>query len=176
MIPAMANYGMSVPMWFCPVRNTEFESANAAYAAANPGKTISSTDDLMKYFASVGGFGFFAQIKHCWYVPRQYLNFAGQVIATFPSEADSQAIGRDDGTQGWPLKTTDRSATLHPIITDLAYQLVGPPNVNKLTLGHTLNGKVSSINKAFADGHVETVVPSRMKLQFISSVGNSFFY
>jgi prepilin-type N-terminal cleavage/methylation domain-containing protein/prepilin-type processing-associated H-X9-DG protein len=176
MIPSMASYGMTVPMWFCPVRNTEFDAANAAYTAANPGKTLSSTDDLMKYFASIGGFGFFAQIKHCWYVPRSYLNFSGQVVGTFPSEADSQTVGRNDGTEGWPAKTTDRSATLHPIATDLAYQLAGPPNVSKLTLGHPLNGKVNSINKAFADGHVESVSPSKMKLQMVSSQGNSFFY
>ena len=178
MIPSMAAYGMTVPMWFCPVRNGEWDEANTAFASANGGRTIQSVDDLLRYFASIGGYAFFAQIRHCWYVPRTYVNGSGTVVGMFPSQADSQTVGRNDGTQGWPLKTTDKSAVQHPIATDLAYQLAGPPNVDKLvsTLGHPLNGKVSSINKVFADGHVETVTPGNMKLQFISSSGNSFFY
>src|SRR6516162_8337724 len=44
-IPSCANYGLTVPMWFCPVR-TEETAAQYAAARAYLGHDLSSIDDL----------------------------------------------------------------------------------------------------------------------------------
>jgi prepilin-type processing-associated H-X9-DG protein len=66
------------------------------------------------------------------------------------------------GALSWPLKTSDLTAALQPIISDLAEASKGStdpgsiqnnaPNFN----AHFYNGSLSSINVGFADGHVET--------------------
>jgi prepilin-type N-terminal cleavage/methylation domain-containing protein len=54
--PAVASYGLTVPMWFCPVRT---EETAAQYAAAKSvlNHDLSSIDDLNKYLASYFGGG-----------------------------------------------------------------------------------------------------------------------
>src|SRR5689334_18206132 len=53
-IPACAAYGLTVPMWFCPVRT---EETAAQYAAAKTylGHDLNSIDDLNKYLANFYG-------------------------------------------------------------------------------------------------------------------------
>ncbi|MCU0771108.1 MAG: prepilin-type N-terminal cleavage/methylation domain-containing protein, partial [Verrucomicrobia bacterium] len=100
------DYGLTVPMWFCPVRNTELDEANKTFAASNNGRQIGDIKDLLNYFRNVGGYGYFAQIRHNWWVPRRNVN--GTIMFPLPSQ---QAVRpRPDGTEGWPVKSSDKNA------------------------------------------------------------------
>src|ERR1051326_1964056 len=55
--PAIARYGLTVPMWFCPVR-TEETSAQCVAARAILGHELGSITDLNTYLSSFFGGGF----------------------------------------------------------------------------------------------------------------------
>jgi len=63
--PAVASYGLTVPMWFCPARTDE---TAAQYAAAKTVLThdLSNIDDLNKYLASYFGGGFVIMNHNLW--------------------------------------------------------------------------------------------------------------
>jgi prepilin-type N-terminal cleavage/methylation domain-containing protein len=175
MVPGLQPYGLIVPMWFCPVRANELDDANKWYAQTFAGKTIGGTDDLNKYLTA--RFGYVALLNHNWWVPR-YMG-AAQPDRLFPSP-DFPGITvapRTDGTAGWPRTMSDQSAPHHPIISDKAYQPAGSAlDPRKQIEGHPQNGRTESFNKAFADGHVESVTAGRMKLQLTTGQDHKIFY
>src|SRR6266481_5034818 len=63
--PAVASYGLTVPMWFCPVRTDE---TAAQYAAAKTvlSHDLSNIDDLNRYLASYFGGGFVIMNHNLW--------------------------------------------------------------------------------------------------------------
>jgi len=63
----MANVGMTVPMWFCPVRPDEYNNADSWFRATY-GRGIASVADLYLYLANWGSS--FLLLSHCWWVPR----------------------------------------------------------------------------------------------------------
>ncbi|MCU0772747.1 MAG: prepilin-type N-terminal cleavage/methylation domain-containing protein [Verrucomicrobia bacterium] len=170
------DYSLDVPMWFCPVRNMELDNVNSVFSAAN-GRNVQNMDDLLKYFRSLGGFQYFAQINHNWWVPR---TVAGSAQSLFPLAA--QSVVRTDGTSGWPIKSSDRSAAHHPILTDFGYMGPAFTNPEKLMTrwntpgGHPQGGKCDSINVTFGDGHVETRKAATLKMQYTSFNGENFYY
>lgn len=163
------NYGLAIPMWFCPVRVNEIEEANRKFAADNNGRSIQTIEDLMRYFASIGNYIFFAQIKHNYWVPR-----GNWPTYYWPHERDSAP--RTDGTVGWPRKTTDPSAALHPILTDYGYVGAVGKGPTDMFGGHPVGRKCESINVTFGDGHVETRRAASLKLQYTSPNSERFYY
>jgi prepilin-type N-terminal cleavage/methylation domain-containing protein/prepilin-type processing-associated H-X9-DG protein len=153
----LQSYGLTVPLWFCPVRSDEFLAADT-YVQQNFGRSLSSIEDLTAYISR--GFGNFATINHCFWVPR-----ISTGTTKFPNPTSGVGVART--LEGWPEKTTDRIAGTQPFITDLAYSDVQTVNVGDLNrAGHQISGKVSSVNAAFADGHVETHQNSRLQWQW----------
>src|SRR2546430_1001679 len=46
MVPKLEPFGLTVPMWFCPVRPWEFQDADKWFRARNQGRGISTIADL----------------------------------------------------------------------------------------------------------------------------------
>jgi prepilin-type N-terminal cleavage/methylation domain-containing protein/prepilin-type processing-associated H-X9-DG protein len=171
-IPAVANYGLTVPMWFCPVRTDE-TAAQYAAAKTNLGHDMTSISDLNSYLSSF--FGGFVIMNHNVWVSRKSGN-PNMMSTTIPDPAQTTA-GTDAAIYGWPQKTTDKSSTHVPFISDACFSGYGSTgdlntdhiNVSganndpklvaaKKTSGHVYNKSLSSIgvNCTYADGHVES--------------------
>jgi len=172
-IPACASYGLTVPMWFCPVRADE-TSAQYAAAATTLGHPMATISDLTNYLASY--FPGEIVMNHNLWVYRKSSNpfLAGQVPDPTVSTSATQP-NTDPAIYGWPAKSTDKAAQFVPFISDACfsgYGSTGDVNTDhinitgannsaslvaaKKTSGHVIGGTVSSIsvNAAYADGHV----------------------
>src|SRR5579872_1126311 len=151
---ALQPYGLTPPLWYCPVRPKEFDAANA-WALANLHHSIGSIDDLTSYLSSV--FGYFALINHDWWVPRHN---GGTLMPT----PDSGTARLPDG---WPVKTTDPNAAIQPIISDLTSHVTSSPNVLVPADGaHFYNNTLNSVNTTYADGHTVTVPKTQIQWQY----------
>jgi prepilin-type N-terminal cleavage/methylation domain-containing protein/prepilin-type processing-associated H-X9-DG protein len=164
MVPKLTPIGLTVPMWFCPVRPAEFQEADQWFRKLKGGKSIASTDDLNKYLTS--RFGNFALLHHDWWVPR---TLDGDLKRLFPSPGLS---GTKTRTQdGWPRRLEDAVAPSQPIISDLVAVEGFTTNLAKANSGHAIGktplggDNIQSINRAYADGHVETVPRSKIQWQ-----------
>jgi prepilin-type processing-associated H-X9-DG protein len=176
MVPGLAPFGLTVPMWFCPVRPDEFQEAADWFRNHNVGRSLSSVADLNAYLTS--RFGSFALLHHDWWVPR---TLDGDPKRLFP--APGLTGTRTRTKDGWPRFLEDRVAALQPIISDLVGAEGFQTNLAKASGGHAL-GKapggdasvavlpwstgamnIQSINRAYADGHVETAGRARILWQ-----------
>src|SRR5882724_10047602 len=50
-VPACANYGLTVPMWFCPVRTDETAAQYALALKSAPPNYLNNVNDLNKFLA-----------------------------------------------------------------------------------------------------------------------------
>jgi prepilin-type N-terminal cleavage/methylation domain-containing protein/prepilin-type processing-associated H-X9-DG protein len=166
MAPKLEPYGLTVPMWYCPVRPADFTDAQTWYRSRNPGQSLTKIEDLNKYF--VRQYGNFAIIWHCWWVPRPL-----EDGAMFPTPTTPGTFSRTK--DGWPTKLEDASASLQPVISDLCLA-EGTRNTNAANAraGHSINNKVQSVNLAFADGHVE--IRNGKQIQWQQSGNWTTFY
>jgi prepilin-type N-terminal cleavage/methylation domain-containing protein len=180
-------FGFTVEMFFCPVRPGELDKANAwFYVYGVPShRDIRSVSELNQWFTSTKGDSTvglgraqndgYAKLLHDWWVPR--LNTGGGFIGLFPTPNLSPSTAPPNALP-WPLKISDTSASLQPIISDLA-EIGGQPddhNVSDVpqTEAHFYNGSLSSINVGFADNHVET--HNAISIQWQFSNQSSYFY
>ena len=188
-----AAYGMNVPMFFCPVRTADYDYAQTWYKAIYF-KSLLTVNDLNRFFTSsqsvtVGGItymgrslnGGYAKLYHDWWVPRPNTLAASPPVDFFFPALSGDAnngnpIANPANTTGWPLKTSDRSASLSPIISDLAETTRGDTNVTDIpkTEAHTYGGTLSSINSCYADSHVELHNRTTVTWQYTAEA--SYFY
>jgi prepilin-type N-terminal cleavage/methylation domain-containing protein/prepilin-type processing-associated H-X9-DG protein len=187
-----ANYGMTVPMWFCPVR-TEETAAQYAAAATLLGHDLSGMNDLTKYLANFFGGNFVILNHNLWVTRTAPPGLAG--VLPDPSVPPTVA-NTDPAIYGWPVKTTDRASAHVPFISDACFSGYGTPsgvstdNINitaanndslpvaKKSSGHVYNKSLGSIsvNCAFADGHVESHKKQLIRCVFIGDSGSGWFY
>ncbi|HEX3624308.1 MAG TPA: type II secretion system protein [Verrucomicrobiae bacterium] len=178
-VTALSPYGMTVPMYFCPVRSKEFDTANTWFFS-NFHRSLSQITDLNVYFTSTlpggrsenGGYG---KLLHDWYVPR--LSNANGGLFPVPGVTANATFPPD--CLGWPQKTSDPVAATAPIMTDLAEYVGNSTNINLIpsTTAHFFNGTLNSINLAFADGHVEQHTSATIRWQMTGAAGQeSYFY
>ncbi|MBL9139056.1 MAG: type II secretion system protein [Verrucomicrobiales bacterium] len=158
----MAPYGLVAPMWFCPARTTDSLNANLWFQSTHGGRNLTSMEDLTEYW--LWQTKFFAGIGHSWFVPRP-LRGSTEV---YP---DPKIVTTPDGIS-WPSRTSDPSAGLQPILTDLT---IGTWNdtrteFNVVGTGHAWPFLVTrNINVLFVDGHVETRPKKTLKWRINSS-------
>jgi prepilin-type N-terminal cleavage/methylation domain-containing protein len=155
MVPGMQVYGLTIPMFFCPVRASEFQEAKAWFLQKNK-RDLSSNQDLRLYYEQRWTFGF-AIIQHSWWVPRSGTP-GFQVMGS--SQANSNSV-----LSGWPTQLSDRQATLSPIITDTLYLPDFNTNAVKAFGGHPAKSGDSTYQiqgtdarstcRGFADGHAD---------------------
>jgi prepilin-type N-terminal cleavage/methylation domain-containing protein/prepilin-type processing-associated H-X9-DG protein len=170
--------GLTVPLWFCPVRSGEYDAANK-WCSSHLGHSIGSLDDLTAYLEA--SFSNFALMNHNWWVPR-----AEGDGTIFPNPNNGTGTARLP--DGWPSKTTDKNATVNPIISDLTDCGVDTtnagaiPQFNASILGgfvtgnaHFFNGRLISVNTGYADGHVVTVPKVRMRWEWQTGPWTEFY-
>ncbi|HEX3359003.1 MAG TPA: prepilin-type N-terminal cleavage/methylation domain-containing protein [Tepidisphaeraceae bacterium] len=192
--PAVAGYGLTVPMWFCPVRA---EETSAQYAAARTvlGHDLSNIDDLNKYLASYFGGGF-AIMNHNLWVNRK--PSIPNVTGSLPDPNVPPTVANTDpANYGWPIKTTDRACAYVPFISDACFSGyangngggVNVENINlsgannaaalvsaKKTSGHAYNKVLSSVNCTYADGHVASHKKQVIRCVYIGDSNSGWFY
>jgi prepilin-type N-terminal cleavage/methylation domain-containing protein len=167
MVPGLAPYGLTIPMWFCPVRPTEYAAADAQFNHFYHRHIGNLTDLNRELQLRAGLTGSFVTISHAWWVPRTLAGSTSQ----FPSPANTVTQCRD--TNGWPSRVTDRIAGRQPIITDYCY---GPgTNTTGMLAGHSMGSKVANVNLGFADGRVETHQKLIIQWQYISGQETAFY-
>jgi prepilin-type N-terminal cleavage/methylation domain-containing protein/prepilin-type processing-associated H-X9-DG protein len=177
MVPGLTPYGMTVPMWFCPVRPQELAEANTWFED-NYHRLMVTTADLDLYLESKYN-GTYALLNHLFWVPR--LNGDGDL---FPSTTTTSSYRETFSSNnmiigGWPAKTSDPQASRQPLISD--YCLANGTDTNAAdmvnTSGHPFNSRVNSVNVGYADGHAETHSVRLIQWQMTSNDGGqSWFY
>jgi prepilin-type N-terminal cleavage/methylation domain-containing protein/prepilin-type processing-associated H-X9-DG protein len=172
MIPALAPYGLSVPMWFCPVRPADLDGATKEL-----GHSLGTIQDLEKYLDNSAYTGE-DKLFHNYWVKR----VGGEGSDGFyPDFTGANAVydKSDAGIYGWPYKSTDRCISRVPFISDLLYSAVELPPVTPIltatnSMGHYFNRKLVGVNLAFADGHVSAQPPAAIRTQYYA--GNYWDY
>jgi prepilin-type N-terminal cleavage/methylation domain-containing protein/prepilin-type processing-associated H-X9-DG protein len=153
MIAGLQPYGLTVPMWFCPVRPSNNDEANTK-CKTRTGHDIKNLTDLQAgvRYNDDSAFGV---IYHDVWIPR----YAGEAKLSnlFPTRWN-YVLGipniNANETYQWPSKSTDPEVSKVPILSD---RIVGTStNVFKATEGHYINNKVDGVNVLYGDGHVET--------------------
>ncbi|HXT11050.1 MAG TPA: prepilin-type N-terminal cleavage/methylation domain-containing protein [Candidatus Angelobacter sp.] len=192
-IPAIANYGLTVPMWFCPARPRE-TTAQYNNAVQVLGHQMENVNDLNAYLWSYFGSaqsGSFVIMNHNLWVQRS------QFGVTCPSTNSTQVFaGTDPQIYGWPRKTTDRAAGVVPIISDGCFsgydsipagKAVADINTrfanNSTKLitaqkysGHCVGTRLKSVNATFSDGHVALRTGSAIQCVYYNGADAYWFY
>ena len=172
MVSGLAPFGLTVGMWFDPVRPLEFDNAEKLY-----GKPIVTIEDLETAFNKNSyGEGI---IHFNWWVQR-----SGTGVAYPPDSStsplflilNSWARNTPLGNYGTPKRLHDNAAAHVPFISDKAGSsmngrgfdrpLTGKASMNpndcSPNTAHFVNGVLLGVNAAYADGHVEAHNQSQM--------------
>ena len=161
MISGLGPNGMSVPMWYCPVRPAEF-SADDTWCRSVRGHGLSNLDDLTAAVTRTYG-PQLAVCYHAWWVPR--IGSLGLYPATNPN------------TNGWPTSLSDPQVNRQPILTDRTPALNDPdPTHLGNGAGHPYNGRLKNVNLLFGDGHVETHKAALVQMRYLGNYGWDNFY
>jgi len=193
-ISALVPYGLTVPMWFCPVRSTEYTAANASYTAKY-GHDIGGLNDLETYFNAI--YNGETILNHDWWVSRK--NGTSSFYPTANAFGSQRSAASQYASIGpsvlspWPQKLTDATAGLLPFITDKCMNGNGsdsgggdqaaaapaPPALPPIdkNSSHFFNGQFSGLNLGFADGHVESHNYAQIRFQYAGDGGDiCYFY
>ncbi len=160
MITGLKPYGLTVPMWFCPVRQNNVDQANTDFKTkSGQSRNIANLDDLRVAVAYTGSD--FGVIYHDVWIPRP--TAAGG--SPFPNQWNSvlnrpNTITANEDYQ-WPSTTSDSTVGKVPILSDRV--IAGSTNLAFATEGHSSGGHVVNVNVLFGDGHVDTHQASIMK-------------
>jgi prepilin-type N-terminal cleavage/methylation domain-containing protein len=181
----LALYGMTIPMWFCPIRPMEYDGPGNAATKSIPGfitylsnhpnpdgsPARPTLPSLMKWLeAKYSGESL---MDANWWVPRPSGQSLGSANDYFPRRVPGWT-NTSTSTYDWPMKTSDRCVSMVPVISDLCFAgesgdtKYGTPMTRNITdinpvTAHFLNGKLHSVNAAYADGRVETRVPKQIE-------------
>ena len=195
-IPNLVPYGMTIPMYFCPARPTDWDVANQQFHDGYNGQPakhrfIQTINDLNWWICYERYNGSFAKLIHLWWVPRETSVFGrGPTMpdggSLFPWPNWGTTVNAPAGALPWPRKISDATASQQPIISDLAEYNIGsstnindiaPPVAGQIGWGHFYNGSLQSLNVGYADGHVETHTRENIAWQFTGNYGSqSYFY
>ena len=169
----LVEYGLTVPMWFCPVRPKEYQNI----VAANPNTRITSPMQFVSLNSMPNTQGIqynhaYLTIYHSVYIPRQ-LGFGNAgwwpiegsifngLLPAWRGEKANPALPFWSTGKPWPLSPSDRTAGSNPIMTDQCFDADkndsgGKPwsQVTQPAGGHPYGGKIQNINVLYADGHV----------------------
>jgi prepilin-type N-terminal cleavage/methylation domain-containing protein/prepilin-type processing-associated H-X9-DG protein len=180
MVTGLQSFGLTVPMWFCPVKPNEYESVNSQFATAN-GYDIATLNDLQVALLYSGNLGF-CTCYQSWWVPRKR---GGSNFQWYPSATGAvqtplagTIANPNNYNIGWPVKTTDTNKPLQPIITDRCFAASSSTLLSSIlpTTGHPFAGGVNSISMGFADGHVELKSGKMLQWQYTSTQPYTSFY
>jgi prepilin-type N-terminal cleavage/methylation domain-containing protein len=193
-------YGMTIPIFFCPVRPQDYANADK-FCQLSPllKHPMRNINDLEAFFGgttvnSLGQTaygrsqnGLYSKLEYAWWVPR----YGGPAStpnngAIFPGtnyNVNNTALF-PASCVGWPAKQTDLNAGRSAIMSDLAEGLrtstsvssvgPGPGNPPIFYEGHFYNGTLNDVNVLYGDAHVELHSAATMQWQY--SAQSSQFY
>jgi prepilin-type N-terminal cleavage/methylation domain-containing protein/prepilin-type processing-associated H-X9-DG protein len=160
LISGLGPYGLTVPMWFCPVRPQQYDAGVAWCKANGRPDGMNTLNDLSAYVTSQYGFGV---CFHSWWVPRR-----GSSGSLYPTPPATEIPPID-----WPSRSTDREIALKHILSDRsANQNSSDPR--QAGEGHPNKGRLQSINLMFGDGHVETHRADKVQMRFYGNYYNFY--
>jgi len=160
MISSLGAYGMSVPMWYCPVRPDDFTADNT-WCMSSRGHALGSLPDLIAAVTHVYGPPL-AICYHAWWVPRK-----GSSGSLYPVPAANATP--------WPVSLTDSASASQPILTDRAASgSSADPALLGKGAGHPLNGRVRSMNLLYGDGHVEQHKTAQIQMRYYGNYYNFY--
>jgi len=165
LITNLGPYGLTVPMWFCPVRPNQYNAAVTWCKANLPPAGTRSMGTLNELAANVlkDGFGF-AVCYHAYWVPR-YTGLNG-MGTRFP-------VPTPPNTDQWPSRLTDKEVSRVPILTDRSASQYNP-NPLQAAEAHPNGGKLKNTNLLFGDGHVETRKAQQVQMRFYGNYYNFY--
>ena len=173
MISSLGKYGLTVPMWYCPVRPNEFAADDAwCQSTAGLSHPLTTLADLTRTVSRAYGF---PVCSHAWWVPRRGSGAGGAgPLNIYPYIATNTP-------PTWPTSMADQNAATMPILTDRAASgpiASGAGNPDPLALGggsgHPLGGKLKSMNVLFGDAHVELHDISVIQMNFAGNYYNFY--
>ena len=189
----LARSGLTVPMWFCPVRPDVFDTINQNYTTL-VGHAIYTINDLTAacmYGASATLPGTrFDIIDAAWWVPR-YDRVGGAVNGgvLYPNKPAPSGAKVTKSCPGWPVKISDQIVGFSPILSDkccTGTTGVGNPTINMIQAvtvqypnganGHVFGGTIKNVNAAYGDGHVEQHIRASLAWQYYDTTENYSFY
>ncbi len=181
MVLDLAAYGLTVPMWFCPVKPAEYDSVNKTNIAQF-GHNIVNNAELCASLLYTTGNPFCVCYQSYWVPRRHNASIAGWYPSVPIGSRGFVFSGcfQAPNTMPWPAKMTDRSAAAQPLVTDRLWANGGQQQVNQIDIkdsGHPGGGGgINPINACYSDGHVEVRNRSVLAWQYQSSAGSVSFY
>jgi prepilin-type N-terminal cleavage/methylation domain-containing protein/prepilin-type processing-associated H-X9-DG protein len=170
MISSLGKYGLTVPMWYCPVRPTEFDAANTRCQQLL-GHPMVTLPDLIRVLTDAYG-PQLAICSHAWWAPRGGSGAGG----AGPGNIYPYIATNTPPT--WPSSMSDQNAASMPILTDRAASPLTGGSPDPLQLGggsgHPLNGKLKNMNLLYGDGHVELSDISLIQMRFLGNYYNFY--
>ena len=129
-------------------------------------------------------------INHNYWVPRSEggTTFPTDYSAALnPNLIPTWARGTDPAIYGWPRRIDDRGGAHVPFISDkcgsgqgggLNSPTQASTNVDNISpnTAHFFGGRLSGVNAAFCDGHVDNRRPSQIKAVYVNSAPSYWFY
>ena len=176
MITNLGPYGLTVPMWFCPVRAQQYQDGvdwcKRTLAPAGT-RTMSNLNELSAYVTSAG-YGF-AVCFHAWWVPRMGNSGnpgAGRPPA-WPNGLYPVPTVATNLAESWPTRLTDKEVGRQPILTDrCANQNSADPS--QAGEGHRYGNRIKNTNLLFGDGHVETRRAAAIQMRYRGNYYNFY--
>ena len=175
MITDLGPFGLTVPMWFCPVRQQQYTDG-VEWCKRNLSPvgmhSMGTLDDLVAYVTGAG-YGF-AVCFHAWWVPRT--GNAGNPGAGRPPTWQTGYYpvppASPPGIEPWPSRQSDVNQH-QPILTDRSASLNNP---DPLQAGeaHPFGGKIKSTNLLFGDGHVEARKAALIQMRYRGNYYNFY--
>jgi prepilin-type N-terminal cleavage/methylation domain-containing protein/prepilin-type processing-associated H-X9-DG protein len=159
----LAPYGMSVPMWYCPVRPNNFQADDTWCRGFPLRHPLSSTNDLVA--AVTRAYTFtppLAICYHSYWVPR-----IGNGNKLYPATVPN--------TNGWPTSLSDPQVSKQPVLTDRSASNTST-DPQKAGEGHPYGGRLRNINILFGDGHVETHRAAQVQMRYLGMYNWYNFY
>jgi prepilin-type processing-associated H-X9-DG protein len=196
-IPSMFPYGLTIPMWFDPVRPNEYDNlADATQMGHYPASIEELNTFMSKQFREcILHYNWWVQrcpmdppSNASIYPPDMYSDPAGwaSLVSLNPNIKKSSV-----GQYGLPSIPSRKSWNVMPFISCASASAMGQdpkngiqdsitgkasssPEDQSANLAHFFNKRFKGVNAAYADGHVESHVPRQMECGYFQ--GSVFWF
>jgi prepilin-type N-terminal cleavage/methylation domain-containing protein/prepilin-type processing-associated H-X9-DG protein len=166
LVTNMAMQGVTVPMWFCPLRAERFEIHRENFRRLT-GRDLATPADLVQESEKVQGAAF-AGPDLFWWVPRRL----GQSSLEFPDPKLMKTRVPDP----WPSRMDDPTVSIMPFLSDDTVRKRLSSGFVVTGGGHRWGGSLKNNNAAYVDGHVETRSAKQLQWQAESPTGLIYLY
>jgi prepilin-type processing-associated H-X9-DG protein len=165
-ITNMESHGVTVPLWFCPLRGKTFEVHRKNFRSMK-GRDLLTPTDLVEEYEKIQGAAF-AFPDLFWWVPRRL----GESSLEFPDPKLMKTRVSDP----WPSRMDDPTVSTMPFASDWTVGVKEGAGFAVTGGGHRWAGSLKDNNAAYADGHVESRSAKQLQWQAESPQRLVYFY